>query len=359
MKTADLKARLQEHVPLAQYSTLGIGGPARYFIDAVDEESVITAARWCDENKIPLFVLGGGSNILIADEGYAGLVLHINNRGIESHLENGKIIVSAAAGEDWDQFVATAVANDWGGLECLSGIPGKIGATPIQNVGAYGQEVKNSITVARVYDRHQDQIVTLSNSECRFGYRESIFKNNAKDRYIVLGVTYCLTPAGPPAIDYPELQKYLADNASPTLAETRAAVLAIRKRKSMVLDAQDIDARSVGSFFVNPIVSAQEFEQLVDELRANGELGAQAMPPHFPADDGKVKLSAAWLIEQAGFNKGFQHGNVGISSKHALAIINRGGGRAREVIELAQMIQARLQEKYRVALAREPVYVGL
>src|SRR5262245_30741490 len=198
--------KLQENVSLQKYSTLVIGGPARYCVEALDAATVQEAVRWSREQNLPLFVLGGGSNILISDSGFPGLVLQISIRGIEGNEENGNVIVTASSGVDWDEFVEYTVANGWSGLECLSGIPGKVGATPIQNVGAYGQEVKETIVSVQTYDRHQDRIVTFSNSDCEFSYRQSIFKSTAIDRYIVLSVTYRLTPDGKPTIHYPELQ---------------------------------------------------------------------------------------------------------------------------------------------------------
>lgn len=351
---------LQEHVPLNNYSTLCIGGPARYFVAAADDETVRSATRWAIDRDLPLFVLGGGSNIVIADGGFPGLVLYMTSRGITSRVDNGQVFVEAAAGEDWDSFVAHTVNNNWSGLECLSGIPGKIGATPIQNVGAYGQEVKETITHVRVYDRECDEIVTLTNDECQFSYRNSLFKSTAAGRYIVLGVGYRLQKDGQPAVRYPELQKYLSDQHKnePTLNETRDAVITIRSKKAMVLDETDADARSVGSFFVNPVINTEQFEMLSESLRISGVVGADEKIPSFPAADGSVKLSAAWLIERAGFRKGYLHGNVGLSTKHALAITNRGQGTAREIVELAEKIKFVVREKFGITLTPEPVFIG-
>ncbi|HEY8131183.1 MAG TPA: UDP-N-acetylmuramate dehydrogenase, partial [Thermoanaerobaculia bacterium] len=240
--------------------------------------------------------------------------------------------------------VAMAVAKRWAGIECLSGIPGSTGATPIQNVGAYGQDVSETIVDVEVFERSSRRIATLSNAECRFAYRSSIFKGEAKDRYIVLSVRFRLMPEGAPAVRYPELQKFVGHAAD--LQQVRDAVITIRRRKGMVIDPSDPDTRSDGSFFMNPILSPAGFEKF-----------PQKDAPHFPAADG-VKLSAAWLIENAGFHKGFVHGNVGISTKHTLAIINRGGGTAREVRELAAMIQQRVREKFGVELQPEPNMLG-
>ncbi|MGH7488452.1 MAG: UDP-N-acetylmuramate dehydrogenase, partial [bacterium] len=296
----------------------------------------------------PLFILGGGSNVLIADEGFDGLVLQIDLRGITVRAEG---LLYVAAGEPWDDVVSHAVANGWAGIECLSGIPGLTGATPIQNVGAYGQEVSETIIRVEVIERDTGRVVTLTNWDCGFGYRDSVFKKAAKDRYIVAGVSFRLKPGGVAAIRYPELQKYLDEHGadSADLQRVRDAVIAIRKRKGMVLDPSDPDTRSDGSFFMNPIVTATQFEEL---------LGRAGPLPHFPFGD-QIKLSAAWLIENAGFSKGYVLGNVGLSSKHTLAIINRGGGTAREVLELVAVIQEGVRRKFGVEIRPEPNFVSL
>jgi UDP-N-acetylmuramate dehydrogenase len=337
---------LQRNMPLAPLTTLGIGGPAKFFVRAESVDEIREAIAWADSQHEPLFILGGGSNVLIADEGFDGVVLQIDLRGMTVRSED---TVYVAAGERWDDFVAFAVDRGWAGIECLSGIPGLTGATPIQNVGAYGQEVSETIIGVEAIERETGRVVTMTNGECRFGYRQSVFKNAAKDRYIVAGVTFRLKPGGSATIRYPELQKYLDEHGIDThdLRHVREAVIAIRKRKGMVLDSSDPDTRSDGSFFMNPIVSPAQF----DAIRIENI-------PHFPAGD-QIKLSAAWLIEQAGFHKGFVHGNVGLSSKHTLAVINRGGGTAREVIELVRMIQDRVREKFGVEIQPEPNFVGM
>ena len=331
--------RMQRNVALGPLTTLGIGGPAKFFLNARSVDEVREAIEWAKSNDEQLLVLGGGSNVLIADEGFDGLVLHLDLRGI-SAVDDG--ILQASASEPWDELVAMAVARDWAGVECLSGIPGSTGATPIQNVGAYGQDVSETITAVEVFDRSSGRVTSLSNADCEFEYRNSIFKKSAKDRYVVLSVTFQLRPGGAPSIRYPELQKAIADGS--TLQQVRDAVIAIRRRKGMVIDPADPDTRSDGSFFMNPIVSKEKLASL-------GEL------PHFPAGE-NIKLSAAWLIEHAGFQKGLAHGNVGISSKHTLAIINRDGGTAREVVELVRKIQDGVREKFGVELQPEPNFIG-
>jgi UDP-N-acetylmuramate dehydrogenase len=331
---------VEQHVSLAPFTTIGIGGPARYFIRAVDIDVLREAIDWARDRSLPLFILGGGSNLLISDAGFDGLVVNVDLRGITVLAVDEYAMVRVAAGEVWDDFVAMAVEREWAGIECLSGIPGSIGATPIQNVGAYGQEVSETIARVEVLDRRDGLVKTLTNWECRFGYRSSLFKNYERDRYVVTAVTFRLKVGGRAAVRYPELQKAVT---SDDLREVRHAVLTIRKRKGMVLDPADPDTRSDGSFFMNPIV---------DPSLATEEM------PRYPAGDGMVKLSAAWLIEHAGFEKGFILGNAGLSTKHTLAVINRGGAKATDVIALVETIQTRVREKFGIDLHPEPNFVG-
>ncbi len=342
---------LQRNVPLAPLTTLGIGGPATDFVRAETVDEIREVIAWAEAQREPLFILGGGSNVLIADHGFDGVVLQIDLRGTTVLTEDtGAVTVHVAAGERWDDFVAFAVDRGWAGIECLSGIPGLTGATPIQNVGAYGEEVSETIIGVEAIERDTGRVVTLTNRECGFGYRQSVFKNAAKDRYVVTAVTFRLKPRGSATIRYPELQKYLDEHEidASDLQQVRGAVIAIRKRKGMVLDPSDPDTRSDGSFFMNPVVTPARFE----EIRRDAE-----NIPHFPSGD-QIKLSAAWLIEQTGFHKGFAHGNVGLSSKHTLAVINRGGGTSREVLELVGMIQDRVRERFGVEMQPEPSFIG-
>lgn len=345
--------RLQRNVPLAPLTTLSIGGPAKIFVRAETVDEIREVVAWSAAHREPLFILGGGSNVLIADEGFDGVVLQIDLRGITLRDEGADAVtVYVAAGERWDDFVAFAVARGWAGIECLSGIPGLTGATPIQNVGAYGQDVSETITGVELIERESGRVVTLTNGECGFGYRQSIFKSSARGRYIVAGVTFRLKPGGAATIRYPELQKYLDEHGLDLrdLQAVRDAVIAIRKRKGMVIDPSDADTRSDGSFFMNPVLATAQFEELLSRA------GTKNIP-HFPSGD-EVKLSAAWLIEHAGFQKGFVHGNVGLSSKHTLAVINRGGGTAREVVELVRMIQDRVRDTFGVEIQPEPNFIG-
>ncbi len=334
---------VRENVPLAPFTTLGIGGPARFYARVESVEAFATAVALARAKSLPLLVLGGGSNLLVADEGFPGLVVRMSIGGVE--VRDGE--VEAGAGESWDGLVAATVARDLAGFECLSGIPGLVGATPIQNVGAYGQDVRQTVARVVAYDLTSDEPHEFTNEECRFGYRESRFKLDDRGRYVVLSVAYQLVPGGEPAIRYPELERQLAGNVRPSLADVRDAVLAIRRRKSMVLDPDDPDTRSAGSFFMNPIVPV-EVADAIDLPDA----------PRYPAPDG-VKLSAAWLIERAGFARGYRRGNAGLSSKHALAIVNRGGATAAEVAALAREIRDLVRERFGVTLAPEPVFVGI
>ncbi len=343
--------RMQENVPLAPLTTIGIGGPARWFVRATTVDEIREAVDWAAHNSHPLFILGGGSNLLISDEGFKGLVLQIDLRGIVVESEDEYATVKVAAAEPWDAFVAMAVEHRWAGIECLSGIPGSAGATPIQNVGAYGQDVSETVIRVEVLDRKGGLVKSLTNWDCRFGYRSSLFKNYERERYIVLNTTYRLKAGGEASVRYPELRRYLEERGESDrdVQRVRDAVIAIRRRKGMVIDPRDPDTRSDGSFFMNPVLCAEEYQRFV----------AQAPDaPNFPASDGTVKLSAAWLIEHAGFHKGFVLGNVGLSTKHTLALINRGGGTAREVRELVEMVQKRVREKFGVELQPEPNFIG-
>jgi len=346
---------LKENVPLAPMTTLGIGGPARYFAEVTSTDALLAGVEWARSRGAPLFVLGGGSNIVVADSGFPGLVLRVSIRGVETHFDGGDVVIAAGAGEEWDTLVAHCVARNWAGFECLSGIPGRVGATPIQNVGAYGQETSESLVSVEALDLATGRLVDLSASDCEFGYRTSRFKTRDRVRFIIARVTYRLVVNGEPVVRYPELQRYLADLEldQPGVADVREAVLAIRRRKAMVIDPGDNQSRSVGSFFVNPTVTCDELERLKQTLGSDSE-----DLPAFPVSDGRVKLSAAWLIERAGIKRGYIYGNVGTSTKHALAIINRGGGAAREVVELKELIQKRVLEEFDVELTPEPVFVG-
>jgi len=352
---SEFEPSLKEHVPLAPFTTLGIGGPARYFAEVATTGALTTGVEWARARSIPLFVLGGGSNIVVADEGFPGLVLKVSIKGIETQLDGRYVFVTAGAGEDWDNLVALAVARNWAGFECLSGIPGRVGATPIQNVGAYGQDISETLVSLEAFDISAGRWLELSAEECEFDYRTSRFKTRDRQRFIITGVKYRLVVGGAPAIRYPELQRHLEGLEQITLQRVRETVLTIRRQKAMVINPSDSDSKSVGSFFVNPVVPIEECEGIKARLALSG---SHKDLPSFPASNGRVKLSAAWLIESAGMKRGYVYGNVGTSTKHALAIINRGSGTAREVIELKELIQRRVFDAFGITLVSEPVFVG-
>ncbi len=341
---------IRENVPLAPLTTLQVGGPARSFVEALTEDEVCRAVAYARERGLPLFLLGGGSNLLIADSGWPGLVLKIALAGVEERRQSGRALFFVAAGEDWDALVARTVTANCAGIECLSGIPGSVGGTPVQNVGAYGQEVSETIAEVRVLDTTSGTVRTLDNAECEFAYRRTLFNSRERGRYIVLQVTFALTPGGSPRLQYADLKNYFAGRPAPTLAETREAVRAVRRSKAMLLVPGDDDSRSAGSFFKNPVLVQGEYDRLLDRTGV--------IVPSFPAPGGNIKLAAAWLVEHAGFPKGFTRGPVGISRKHALAIINRGGARAADIAALAGEIQRRVAEKFGIHLEPEPVYMG-
>lgn len=341
---------LQE-VTLAPFTTFQIGGPALWFAEATSEADIVAAVGFAGERQLPLFILGGGSNLLVSDAGFPGLVLRIGLRGLTSEAE----IVSAAAGEDWDAVVAYAIDQGLGGMECLSGIPGTAGGTPVQNVGAYGQEVSQTIASVRAFDRKIARFVDLSAAECGFSYRRSIFNSTERDRYIVTRVEYALRRDVPANFGYADLKKYFAASGivSPTLAEVRQAVRFVRAQKGMLLVAGDADCRSAGSFFKNPIVPVVVLDSLADKLGVD----KQAIPA-YPAQSGEVKLSAAWLIERAGFARGYALGQAGISSRHTLALINRGGATAGEIVALRDQVVDTIASRFGIRLEPEPVWVG-
>ena len=337
-------------------TTLQVGGAARYFANAQTETEVKDALDFASQKRLPLFVLGGGSNLLVADEGWPGLVLKISLLGIEFEFEKDKMLFYAGAGESWDDLVAMTVGKNCAGIECLSGIPGTVGGTPVQNVGAYGQEVSQTIVKVRALDIASGTSGEFTNEECAFSYRTSMFNTTHKGKYIVLEVGYRLKLKGEPVLEYADLKKYFADfKSTPCLHDVRDAVRKIRQSKAMLIVPGDEDCRSAGSFFKNPLVSAGEADR-VQEL-AQRLVPDKAMP-RYPWEDGSVKLSAAWLVENAGFSRGYSLGPVGISRKHTLAIVNRGGATANDVILLKDAVQKKVFDVWGVKLHPEPVFVG-
>jgi len=338
--------QFREQVPLAGYTTFHIGGPARWFADAGSEDEILEAVNFAHAHKLPLFVLGGGSNLLVADEGFRGLVLHLANKGIEQRGDTFRV----AAGEDWDHFVSHAVERNYAGIECMAGIPGTVGGTPVQNVGAYGQEVAETISAVRVLDLTTLRFEELSPVDCGFAYRRSIFNSTWRGRYIVTRVDYQLLRDGAPRLAYADLKKHFSGADAPSLLEVSAAVRTIRHAKGMLIVAGDPDCRSAGSFFKNPVVSAEHYARIAG--RHGGEV------PRYPAPNGEVKLPAAWLLDQAGFHKGYALGRAGISSRHTLALVNRGQATAVDILALRDRIVAEVETKFGIHLEPEPVWLG-
>ena len=359
MPTTSLPA-IHQGIPLAGLTTLGAGGPARYLARCTSQAELLAALAWAREHRLATFVLGGGSNLLVADAGFDGLVLQLASRTMELEPMDELVRVRAGAGLGWDTLVARTVAEGLAGLECLSGIPGRVGAAPIQNVGAYGQEVSDSLEAVHVVDRSSGQAETLAAAQCGLGYRSSHFKLRWPERYVITGVDFLLPRRPQGSVRYPELRRHLGLPADPTghldppLAEVRQAVLEVRRGKSMVLRPGDENRRSAGSFFVNPVVPPVQAERIHHLAE---ELGDRPMPA-FPAPGGQVKLSAAWLIEAAGFPRGYQLGAAGISSRHTLALINHGGATAADLIALARLIRQRVAERFGVTLEPEPCLLG-
>ncbi len=342
--------KILTNISLAPFTTFGIGGPARWFVEAQTEDEVVEAAIWAREHETELFVLGGGSNLLVSDTGFNGLVLHVGIKGIERQGE----VFRCGAGEDWDGFVSLAVEQGYAGIECLAGIPGTAGGTPVQNVGAYGQEVESVIEQVQAFDLKTGEHVELTNAECGFAYRRSRFNSTDRGRFIVTRVDYRLRRNGAPQITYADLKARFSDHAaSATLSEVAAAVREIRRAKGMLLVEGDPDCRSAGSFFKNPEVT-QEVAGGVREHAASVGVTLRV----FPTAGGLVKIPAAWLIEQAGFPKGYTLGTAGISTRHTLALTNRGGAKAEDILVLAQRIAAAVLERFGIELEMEPVMLG-
>ncbi|MBB5075391.1 UDP-N-acetylmuramate dehydrogenase [Nonomuraea endophytica] len=337
---------------LAPYTTLGLGGPAREFVEAATAEQLVSFVAEADRDGVPTLVLGGGSNLVVPDEGFDGLVIKVASTGVRAERDGGQVLLTVEAGEDWDALVARAVAEGWSGIECMSGVPGLVGSTPIQNVGAYGQDVSQTVRCVRAYDRKTRQVVDIEARRCGFSYRDSAFKRDLS-RHVVLGVTYVLDISDLSGeVAYKELAARLGVPMGERvgLADARAAVLALRRSKGMVLDPADPDTRSAGSFFTNPILAPAQAAEL--ELRAPGH-------PRWDLPDGTVKVPAAWLIEQAGFPKGYRRGPARISTKHTLALTNPdGAATAADLLALAREVRDGVAEKFGVRLVNEPVMVG-
>jgi UDP-N-acetylmuramate dehydrogenase len=353
-------ARPQElrDAALSPLTTIGLGGPAGRLVEARSDEEVVQAVAAADGAGEAVLVLGGGSNLVIADAGFDGTVVQILTRGVTTSAAGERVRLRVSAGEPWDDLVARCVADGLAGIECLSGIPGLTGATPIQNVGAYGQQVADTIVSVSAYDRQTGSLVELTAEQCGFAYRTSVLRGS--DRYVVLGVTFDLErSAAARPLRYAELARALGaqPGARPPLGAVREATLALRRGKGMVIDPSDADSRSAGSFFLNPLLSGEEFSAL--ERRAAERLGGDTRPPAWPEQSGQVKTSAAWLIERAGFHRGYGRGAAGISSKHTLALVNRGGATTADLLALARELRHGVRDAFGIVLNPEPTLIGV
>jgi len=343
-------------VPLAPLTTLRLGGPARTLVEAPTAEAIVAAVQAADDARERLLVLGGGSNLVLPDHGVDGVVVHVSSRGVSERpgSEPGSVLLEVEAGEPWEDLVSRTVDRGLAGMECLAGIPGSTGATPVQNVGAYGQEIAQILAAVRVYDRAERAVRTLDAAGCGFGYRSSVFKTT--DRYVVLRVTFALerSPLGAP-VQYAELARALgvAVGKRAPLAAVQSAVLGLRRGKGMVVDPDDPDTRSAGSFFTNPTLGPAELAAL--EARVAARLGQDVAVPRYPAAGDAAKVSAAWLIERAGFAKGYTRGRAAISTKHTLALTTREGATSAELVALAREVRNGVREAFGVELHNEPV----
>lgn len=370
---------LETEIPLAEHTTIGLGGKAKYFISCRTIDEVRFALTFAESKNLSVQILGGGSNLIFPDDGFNGLIVKIDLKGIRFEEQDDGTEAYAKAGEVWDDFVKLCIDQNLAGIECLSGIPGLVGATPIQNVGAYGQEVKETIIEVTAIDRKSLDLVQFSSNECSFGYRKSRFKHNDKGKYVIVEVTFRLKKFGEPSVKYTELRDYIDSNkllhdesagggysfgaeargrparGDPATREklqiVREAVLALRRKKSMVIDPTDLHSRSVGSFFVNPVLSEGEYNKLTDGLKLRGIEG----PPSFKSTEG-VKIPAAWLVENSGFHRGHKRDGVGISPNHALALVNYSGT-AKDLLSLASDIEKAVFEKFGIGLEREAVVI--
>ncbi|MDD2335778.1 MAG: UDP-N-acetylmuramate dehydrogenase [Geobacteraceae bacterium] len=344
---------VRENVSLAALTTFDVGGPARYFVEISTETEAVSALSFAREKGLDHLVLGGGSNVLISDEGFPGLVILNRIKGITVVEEGGKILATVGGGEDWQDFTDLCVASAWQGVECLAGIPGTVGASPIQNVGAYGQEVSQVIVRVRCLETATGKAVTFDNEECAFRYRESIFNAREVGKYIVLSVTFNLIKGGAPDVKYRELERRLSGIRSSTLVEVRDAVIAIRAEKGVLVRTGYESFKSAGSFFKNPVVTGAQFKNITAIVAGNG-----SSTWAWPLPNGDVKISAAYLIQCSGFDRGYCKGTVGISPYHTLILINGDGASAREIVDFAGEVQQRVMDRFGVLLHPEPRFVG-
>ncbi len=346
---SDISSRIQKNIPLAQFTTIQLGGNASEYISCTSTQDIVDALEYAKQHDLRVHILGGGSNTIFSDTGFTGLIIHIQTTGISEQQDGNSVLVTVQAGEAWDTVVQYAIKHNLAGIECLSGIPGSCGGTPFQNVGAYGQEVAETITTVFAIERTTGKSVEFSNADCRFGYRTSRFKTTDNNNYIITSVVFRLMKNGAPAMKYAELAAFVKTMAGQaSLSTVREAVLVLRKKKSMVVDINDPNSISCGSFFTNPIILKTDFEN--NKTLKNSDI------PVFPAGNDTVKLSAGWLIEHSGFQKGQRAGNVGISQNHSLALINHGGT-TQELLAFAKEMQKKVLQEFRIKLEMEPIVV--
>jgi len=345
---------IRENVSLAGFTTFGVGGPAHRFVEVSTQEEAAQALAFASEHVLPFFVLGGGSNVLISDSGFPGLVILNRIKGFSVARDDDSVLVTAGGGEDWQEFADRCAAEGWQGIECLAGIPGTVGASPVQNIGAYGQEVSQSIVQVEALETTTGNAARLGKEQCGFEYRGSIFNSTEAGRYLITGVTFRLVPGGAPHIAYRELEERLAARIAPTLGDVRDAVLSIREGKGLIIREGFESFKSAGSFFKNPVVTKEEYEQIARIVEEAGGFANWA----WPTESGKVKISAACLIQCAGFLRGHRKGAAGISPRHTLIMVNYGGASAREIIGFAAEVRQRVFERFGVPLVPEVRLIG-
>jgi UDP-N-acetylmuramate dehydrogenase len=345
---------IRENVPLAGFTTFGVGGPAHRFAEVSTLEEAARALAFAREHQLPFFVLGGGSNVLISDSGFPGLVILNRIKGFSFERDGDSMLVTAGGGEDWQAFADRCAAGGWQGIECLAGIPGTVGASPVQNIGAYGQEVGQTIVRVDALETATGNAVRFAIGECGFGYRASIFNSTDAGSYLITGVTFRLVPGGAPHIAYRELEERLAGNQAPTIGDVRDAVLSIREGKGLIIREGVDSFKNAGSFFRNPVVTQEEYEGIARVVEGEGGFANWA----WPMETGAVKISAACLIQCAGFNRGQRKGGAGISPRHTLIMVNYGGASAHEIIAFADEVRQRVYERFGVLLTPEVRLVG-
>jgi len=353
--TQEKLINLKKDVNLSEYTTIGLGGKAKYFISCQTVDEIRSAIEFGESNRLRIEILGGGSNLIFPDDGFDGLIIKIDYKGMSFEDDGQYTKATVNAGEVWDDFARMSVEKNLAGIECLSGIPGSVGATPIQNVGAYGQEVKDTIVYVKVISRNSLDVLELNVGRCEFGYRESRFKSTDRDRFVIVEVCYRLKNSGEPSLKYDELLDYIKSKKKNkneiSLKAVRESVLALRRKKSMLIDPSDPNSRSVGSFFVNPILSDVEYADFKERLASLGIKRA----PCYKSSQG-TKISAGWLVENAGFARGYKKNGVGVSSNHSLALVNYSGTTV-EILSLADDIENAVYDKFGIRLQKEAVVI--